>query len=81
MVKERLGKELDRDKIKKLNNLYLRMTGKEKHNISRNRYNIKPGSTWDGVDRSNGFEKNLFQKRMEAKSEKLKEYKEHVQYL
>ncbi|KAH9811180.1 Pre-mRNA-splicing factor of RES complex [Teratosphaeria destructans] len=39
-----------------------------------NRYGIRPGWRWDGVDRSNGFEKKWFQARNKAKDKEALEY-------
>jgi len=40
-----------------------------------NRYNIAPGYQWDGVDRSNGFEKRVFLAQNQKKQSQLNAYR------
>nr|CAD1835704.1 unnamed protein product [Ananas comosus var. bracteatus] len=39
-----------------------------------NRYGIRPGRHWDGVDRSNGFEKELFKRQNEKQATEQEAY-------
>ncbi|MCO5586051.1 hypothetical protein L7F22_039990 [Adiantum nelumboides] len=39
-----------------------------------NRYAIKPGRHWDGVDRSSGFERDMYKRQNEKKAEQVEAY-------
>ncbi|KAH7415389.1 hypothetical protein KP509_14G040400 [Ceratopteris richardii] len=39
-----------------------------------NRYGIKPGRHWDGVDRSTGFERDMYKRQNEKKAEQVEAY-------
>lgn len=55
---------------------YVSRTGRKLYRgaYPENRFNIAPGYRWDGVDRSNGFERAYFRKQQETQRDKTLSY-------
>ena len=62
--------------LKKDGNSAVSKTGRKLYEGPRvpNRYGIRPGGRWDGVDRGNGFEKKWFEARAKREARRDLEY-------
>ncbi|ODV87451.1 hypothetical protein CANARDRAFT_21401 [[Candida] arabinofermentans NRRL YB-2248] len=63
-------------RTKKKKSVNASITGRKLYNgpFAENRFGIRPGWRWDGVDRTNGFEQKWFERQIDAKESKVLKY-------